>query len=206
MYVSDVEEGGSTVFPEVKSPNPTEPPRHAIDLFRQGTLEYNLLFECNRKLSVPPKQGTAALFYSVTPDGRVDPMAMHGACPVIKGEKWGANIWIWNRQRFGDIKTGEKRTLAMRNDMDENIFITWEGKENGVVGPGMALQFDTFEFHRFKAHKGSHKGDTIAEFTVQSEPHHQEWNIKPERRMGVDSDGVLNGVPPRSSAGEHSEL
>ena len=38
--------------------------------------------------------GDAVLFWSVTPDLVLDPHALHGACPVIKGEKWSAAKWI----------------------------------------------------------------------------------------------------------------
>jgi len=206
MYINDVEEGGCTVFPKADSPNPSEPPEYAIDMFDKNSLEHALLYDCHRKLAVPPKEGTAALFYSVTPDGQLDPMALHGACPVIKGTKWGANIWIWNRQRYGEIKTGEGREMLIRNDMDENIYITWESKPNGELGPGEDLKFNTFEYHRFKAHKGNYKGETISEFTVQSEPDYQEWILKPRRSLGNKNDGL--NMPSRGAGGigTHSEL
>ena len=209
MYINDVEEGGCTVFPEAESANTTEPPQHAIDMFKKGSLEYSLLFECHRKLAVPPQQGTAALFYSVTPDGRLDPMALHGACPVIKGVKWGANIWIWNKQRYGDIKTGEGRIMTIRNEMNEQMYITWESQANGVMDPGGELKFNTFEYHRFKAHRGSHQGETVAEFTVQSKPDFQEWILKPKRSLGHESDDLrMDSTSTRGGVGveAHTEL
>jgi prolyl 4-hydroxylase len=187
MYISDVEEGGNTVFPEVPSPNPTEPHDYELEMFDEGSLEYKLLFKCHNRLSVEPQQGTAALFYSITPDGRVDKRSLHGACPVIKGVKWGANIWIWNRQRFGHIRTGEKRTLSITNTLTEDIYISWEGKDNGHLPPSATYSLNTYEFHRFKAHTGSHKEKSFSEFTVQSEPHSQHWDVKPARRFGNDS-------------------
>lgn len=34
----------------------------------------------------------------------------HGACPVIRGQKWAANLWVWNGPRYGmssvDPETG----------------------------------------------------------------------------------------------------
>jgi prolyl 4-hydroxylase len=48
-------------------------------------------------LSITPKKGTALLFYNCTPDGKEDPMALHGGAPVKSGEKWIATKWI----RFG---------------------------------------------------------------------------------------------------------
>jgi hypothetical protein len=46
-------------------------------------------------LVVAPKRGDALLFYSQTSYGKLDPMSYHGGCPVIKGEKWASNVWIW---------------------------------------------------------------------------------------------------------------
>jgi len=48
-------------------------------------------------VSVTPKKGTALLFYNCTPDGKEDPLALHGGAPVKAGEKWIATKWI----RFG---------------------------------------------------------------------------------------------------------
>ncbi|CAI0412345.1 unnamed protein product [Linum tenue] len=59
MYLSDVEEGGETVFPSAKP------------------------ISCSRKgerlgLSVKPKMGDALVFWSMKPDGGMDPSSMHG--------------------------------------------------------------------------------------------------------------------------------
>jgi prolyl 4-hydroxylase len=45
-------------------------------------------------LKVKPRQGDALLFYSMLPNGTFDKAALHGSCPVIKGEKWVATKWI----------------------------------------------------------------------------------------------------------------
>lgn len=179
MYINDVEEGGCTVFKKVDSPNPTQPSQYAVDMFEENSREADVLDHCHTKLTVPPKQGTAALFYSVRSDGMVDAMAVHGACPVIKGIKWGANIWIWNRQRYGAIKTGDKRTLKIKNSLDEEVYITWEGSDNGILAPRKQRGIGSFEHHRFRAYRGSYKGELIDEFTVQSEPKMQLWIIRP---------------------------
>ena len=47
-------------------------------------------------LMVRPKRGDALLFYSQTPDGRLDGRTRHGACPVRVGRKTVANAWLWN--------------------------------------------------------------------------------------------------------------
>ncbi|XP_068645588.1 probable prolyl 4-hydroxylase 3 isoform X2 [Aristolochia californica] len=82
MYLSDVEEGGETVFPAAKVNSSSLP-------------GYNELSECAKKgLSVKPKMGNALLFWSVRPDATLDPSSLHGGCPVIKGNKWSSTKWM----------------------------------------------------------------------------------------------------------------
>ncbi|XP_010536435.1 PREDICTED: probable prolyl 4-hydroxylase 3 [Tarenaya hassleriana] len=82
MYLSDVEEGGETVFPSANM-NYTSVPW------------YNELSLCGKKgLSVKPKMGDALLFWSMRPDASLDPTSLHGGCPVIKGNKWSSTKWM----------------------------------------------------------------------------------------------------------------
>ncbi|XP_057500168.1 probable prolyl 4-hydroxylase 10 [Actinidia eriantha] len=82
MYLSDVEEGGETVFPAAKG-NFTYVPW------------WNELSECGKEgLSVKPKMGDALLFWSMWPDAKLDPSSLHGGCPVIKGNKWSSTKWM----------------------------------------------------------------------------------------------------------------
>ncbi|KAM7258001.1 hypothetical protein ACFE04_013742 [Oxalis oulophora] len=82
MYLSDVEEGGETVFPAAKG-NVSDVPW------------YNELSECGKKgLSIKPKMGDALLFWSMKPDGTLDPSSLHGGCPVINGNKWSSTKWM----------------------------------------------------------------------------------------------------------------
>ena len=39
-------------------------------------------------------KGDALMFYSLHPDGSLDPTSMHGSCPTLKGDKWSATKWI----------------------------------------------------------------------------------------------------------------
>ena len=49
-------------------------------------------------------RGDAILFYSQRPDGELDENSLHGACPVLKGMKWGANLWVWNACRYSQCE------------------------------------------------------------------------------------------------------
>ncbi|XP_041022340.1 probable prolyl 4-hydroxylase 10 [Juglans microcarpa x Juglans regia] len=82
MYLSDVEEGGETVFPVAKGNFSSVP-------------WWDELSDCGKKgLSVKPKMGDALLFWSMNPDATLDPSSLHGGCPVIKGNKWSATKWV----------------------------------------------------------------------------------------------------------------
>ncbi|KAL5063628.1 hypothetical protein RYX36_025365 [Vicia faba] len=89
MYLSDVEEGGETVFPNAKANFSSVP-------------WWNELSDCGKKgLSIKPKMGDAILFWSMKPDSSLDPSSLHGSCPVIKGDKWSATKWL----HVGEVKT-----------------------------------------------------------------------------------------------------
>ncbi len=45
-------------------------------------------------LQYKPRSGDALLFWSIHPNGTFDKHALHGGCPVTKGEKWVATKWI----------------------------------------------------------------------------------------------------------------
>jgi hypothetical protein len=77
-YLSDVETGGETVFPR-------------FNRRREMSMK-----DCSGGLKVKPEKGKVIIFYSMTPNGKVDPYSLHGACPVEAGLKWAGNKWIWN--------------------------------------------------------------------------------------------------------------
>ncbi|KAJ6692420.1 PROLYL 4-HYDROXYLASE ALPHA SUBUNIT [Salix purpurea] len=78
LYLSNVEEGGETVFP------------FENDSAVSSGFDYK---QCVG-LKVKPRQGDGLLFYSLFPNGTIDRTSLHGSCPVIKGEKWVATKWI----------------------------------------------------------------------------------------------------------------
>lgn len=49
-------------------------------------------------LSVVPRKGCAVYFEYCNSLGQVDPLTLHGGCPVTAGEKWIATKWMRQRQ------------------------------------------------------------------------------------------------------------
>ncbi|CAA7395330.1 unnamed protein product [Spirodela intermedia] len=81
MYLSDVQKGGETVFPNAEGKHHHE--------------EDDSWSECARNgYAVKPKKGDALLFFSLRHDATADAASLHGSCPVIEGEKWSATKWI----------------------------------------------------------------------------------------------------------------
>ena len=121
LYLSDVEFGGQTVFPKSQKLTSEkseelvrrlgEAPSEEMlkELVKEAGLDENswedkLITKCYEQFAVPPRKGDAILFYSQTPDGDLDPASLHGACPVLKGTKWGANLWVWNACRYSQCQ------------------------------------------------------------------------------------------------------
>jgi len=50
-------------------------------------------------IKVHPGKGSAVLFYNLLEDGNGDDLALHAALPVVYGEKWLANFWVWDPKR-----------------------------------------------------------------------------------------------------------
>ncbi len=48
------------------------------------------------KLKAHCGKGNVVAFYNMLEDGNVDVSSLHAALKVLKGEKWIANVWIWD--------------------------------------------------------------------------------------------------------------
>ncbi|CAH8262579.1 unnamed protein product [Arabidopsis lyrata] len=82
MYLSDVDDGGETVFPAARGNISAVP-------------WWNELSKCGKEgLSVLPKKRDALLFWNMRPDASLDPSSLHGGCPVVKGNKWSSTKWF----------------------------------------------------------------------------------------------------------------
>ncbi|XP_022750613.1 probable prolyl 4-hydroxylase 6 [Durio zibethinus] len=81
MYLSDVDSGGETVFPNSERKLAQPKNESWSDCAKNG-------------YAVKPRKGDALLFFSLHLDATIDSNSLHGSCPVIKGEKWSATKWI----------------------------------------------------------------------------------------------------------------
>ncbi|TMW61645.1 hypothetical protein Poli38472_010708 [Pythium oligandrum] len=79
-YMSDVAKGGHTIFPRAG-----------------GKPQPSSMKDCTKGLKVPPKKRKVVVFYSMLPNGKSDPMSLHGGCPVEEGIKYSGNKWVWNK-------------------------------------------------------------------------------------------------------------
>ncbi|OMO63329.1 Oxoglutarate/iron-dependent dioxygenase [Corchorus olitorius] len=82
LYLSDVEEGGETMFP-----------------FENDSRVKGYDYRQCVGLKVKPRKGDGLLFYSLLLNGTIDRTSLHGSCPVIKGEKWVATKWIRDQEQ-----------------------------------------------------------------------------------------------------------
>jgi len=48
-------------------------------------------------VKVDPEQGKAVKFLNCGADGKPNPETLHAGLPVIRGEKWLATLWFWDR-------------------------------------------------------------------------------------------------------------
>lgn len=123
LYLTDVAEGGETIFPLVRAPGiPADTPaplppavtaREGEHLnFKVDRME-DMVPYCNSDfyLKVRPEAGTAILFFSYRPDYSLDEYAIHGACPVRSGRKAIFQRWM----RFEENSLFAKAEESVRN-------------------------------------------------------------------------------------------
>ncbi|KAI8541595.1 hypothetical protein RHMOL_Rhmol08G0073800 [Rhododendron molle] len=94
MYLSDVTDGGETIFPNSEAKDTQQKGDNWSDCAKKG-------------YAVKPYKGDALLFFSLHPDATTDALSLHGSCPVIEGEKWSATKWIHVRSFDRTVNTAK---------------------------------------------------------------------------------------------------
>ena len=148
MYLTTVEQGGETVFPHAQRPTLWEDEGSFMDpaeVFEKDSWEYAMVKLCRASLHSKPIQGEAVLFYSQTPQGILDPYSEHGGCPVLKGDKWGANLWVWNGAR---LQMKSQYTVTFTNKLPAQVALSYflvERKSDTEPGERSIEFLDTIE-------------------------------------------------------------
>jgi prolyl 4-hydroxylase len=180
LYLSNVTRGGQTVFPKATMPegipseydhpaNVKESQELGMSLFEKGSWEIDMVQKCSTKLASYPRKGHAVLFYSQKPNGELDPMSLHGGCPVLDGTKWGANLWVWNKRRYGlDESHGASKefSVTFQNPTDKKIDLYWSSTLMTSIEPHGKALYTTFDNHKWTLKDGDR---VVFEFAGKAE-------------------------------------
>jgi prolyl 4-hydroxylase len=121
VYLNTITKGGETIFPLAYETR---------FLGSNWTLDM-FLDECvpnANVIHVNPTKGKGILFYSQHPNGTLDPISLHGACPPLGSTKIAANLWMWNRPKNleGECPVDMPVSIQLHNPLDEEIKVYWD--------------------------------------------------------------------------------
>lgn len=143
---------------------------------RPGSWEERLVVQCRSKLATTPKKAEAVLFYDQLPMGGQDDASLHGGCPVLKGTKWAANLWVWNGNVHGDDAPHQEAADGGKETQLQAEFVSrlsghslyWQDTFFSAMQPDQPVRINTFEGHTFHIHEGGEgsKGARVATFTM----------------------------------------
>jgi prolyl 4-hydroxylase len=194
VYLTDVEVGGETVFPEGKALDGTdksydevlaEMKEQNIDMqaigIKAGSWQERLVVQCRSKLAVRPMKAQAVLFYDQLPEGGQDDASLHGGCPVLQGVKWAANLWVWNGNVHGpDEMDGSSSTDGGDGDGSHQAeFVSlvpghslyWQDTFFAELVENVPMRMNTFNGHVFHIYEGrsvEEKGSIVATYTMKA--------------------------------------
>lgn len=200
IYLSDTEMGGETVFPYAERGPADDLQGTDEEAFavrdrlwgdKQDRLEYKMATECRSKFAVTPKKGEAVLFYHQDRTGALDVLATHGACPILKGDKWGANLWIWNNDSWtleqehalGGQPDPSARDIQVVNDLGVTADVFWVNTEGGhnlvaTMEPGVSKDMGSYIHHVFVAKAHDDHDSVLAQLKVKRSQEDQLYHFK----------------------------
>lgn len=202
LYMSNITDGGETVF---KKAWPNDVPQSqrktrqvsleevrrdgTVDLFKRGSWEESMVADCRSRLVIRPYSARAVLFYSQHPNGEEDTSSLHGGCPVLEGEKWAANLWVWNGIRGGypgspknfesdepEIHPGQLHATFVNTGNDPKFRkakLFFQDTFWDEFGPGKRLGVNTFEGHEWNVRDGSLEGTLLKRWVIESDEKEQ---------------------------------
>ncbi|OQR87192.1 hypothetical protein ACHHYP_09410 [Achlya hypogyna] len=151
LYLSNVTRGGQTVFPLANMPegvvHAQVPDADELSIFEKGSWEAKMAMQCHTKLASYPRKTHAVLFYSQKGNGELDPMSEHGGCPVLDGTKWAANLWVWNRRRYG--LDSEKISVTFYNHLDHPVELFWSSTKMQDIPAHDQAFFESYHNHEW---------------------------------------------------------
>jgi prolyl 4-hydroxylase len=148
--------------------------RNISHLFPESDWEFKMVSECRSKLAIKPVKLQAILFYSQHPNGMVDRLSRHGGCPVISGQKWAANLWVWNGPRSGYSKKSKGHNNSAANNVKasfesldvEGAKLYWENKFWSDLTPNNKISVNTFIGHIWNVKL---KEEIIATYVIEKD-------------------------------------
>ncbi|KAH9184755.1 hypothetical protein AeNC1_013268 [Aphanomyces euteiches] len=186
LYLSNVTRGGQTVFPFADMPegidHSTPPSDEEMSIFEKGTWEYKMVKQCYSKLASYPRKAHAVLFYSQKGNSELDPKSEHGGCPVLEGTKWGANLWVWNKRRFGlDAST---INMDFINNLLEPVDLYWSTTYMTRIPADSRTNYNTYDDHEWTIKDLN--GNVLAVHRVKEEDGDKQVMSVPVQTNGKD--------------------
>lgn len=174
-FLTDDFQGGQTVFPHVsKSGEGTcTPVDRNVNHEDENWTHIMTNGMCSNSLAITPKTGDAVLFYSAKTSGKMDPLTEHGGCPVINGTKFGANLWIWNRGKYGS-RTQYETTFVNELSVPAHVYF-FNPQQNpplvpmAEIPPHKTATFLASKGDQFVAHSGT---EWVGKYILE-ESHHK---------------------------------